>query len=157
MRHKHSRQSDPNEFMTHIGDTFHILREGRLNPDGTISLRESGRENIKDKINSYKSQTDMALIIAKLQAGDSSVLNTKPPMYADFTQFPKTYAEAYELVTRSEKAFESLPVDVKQSFDNDRGKWFATIGSPEWLEKMGFVSDQPTSVQPTTVEGDVGK
>lgn len=152
MRHKHSRQSDPNEFTTHIGDHYHILREGRLNADGTISLRESGREDIKAKINSHKAETDMALIIAKLQAGDTSVLNPKPPMYADFTQFPQTYAEAYELVQRSEKAFEGLPVDVKQSFDNDRGKWFASIGTSEWFEKMGFVNVEPSASESEVTE-----
>lgn len=152
MRHKHSRQSDPNEFTTHIGDHYHILREGRLNSDGTISLREYGREDIKAKINSHKAETDMALIIAKLQSGDTSVLNPKTPMFADFTQFPQTYAEAYELVQRSEKAFESLPVDVKQSFDNDRGKWFASIGTSEWLQKMGFVNVEPSSPESEVTE-----
>lgn len=152
MRHKFSRQSDPNEFTTHIGDHFHVLREGRLNSDGTISLRESGREDIKAKINSHKAETDMALIISKLQAGDTSVLNPKPPMYADFTQFPQTYAEAYELVQRSEKAFEGLPVDVKQSFDNDRGKWFASIGTSEWFEKMGFVNVEPSASESEVIE-----
>lgn len=147
MRHKHSHQSDPNTFKTSHGSKEHIIRGSRVNPDGTITLYESSRENIKDKINSHLAETDMSIIIARLKNGDTSVLSANRPIYADFTQFPKTYAEAFDLVQRSESAFENLPVNIKQSFDNNVALWFSSIGSPEWIDKMGFnpSSDAPSS------------
>lgn len=138
MRNKHSHQSDPNTFKTSHGNKEHIIRGSRINPDGTITLYESSRENIKDKINSHLAETDMSIIIARLKNGDTSVLSANRPIYADFTQFPKTYAEAFDLVQRSESAFENLPVNIKKSFDNNVAFWFSSIGSPEWIEKMGF-------------------
>lgn len=152
MRHKHSRVLDPNEFKTHSGNKFHVSYSSKLNNDGTVSLHESGREDIQASINSHLAETDMAVIISKLQFGDTSVLTSKKPMYGDFTNFPKTFAEAFDLVSRSEKAFEALSPDVKQQFDNDVAKWFSTIGSPEWLDVMGLT---PPVVEPTSNESEV--
>lgn len=155
LRHKHSCQSDPNVFTTCAGDTFHVIKEGRMQSDGTIKLIVTGRENIQDKINSFASTCDMALIIQRLQMGDTSVLNPRKPLYGDFTQFPQTYAECLDLVQRSEEVFENLSVEVKQSFDNDINKWFASIGSPSWLEAMGMSpAASPAAPDPDTNRGE---
>lgn len=156
MRHKHSRVPDPNEFKTHPGNSHHIEYSSKFNPDGTITLVESGRTDIQAEINSHLGETDMAVIVHKLQFGDTSVLTSKRPMYGDFTKFPSSFAEVFDLVQRSEQAFESLPVDVKKTFDNSRAKWFSSIGSPEWLKAMGLspASDVP-SVVPNSNESEV--
>lgn len=155
MRNKHARVSDPNSFSTHPGEKFHVVYDSFFNQDGTIRLKPSGKKDIKAEINSHVAETDMAVIVQKLMMGDSSVFSTKKPLYGDFTQFPSTYAEAFELVNRSEKAFESLAPDVKQKFDNDRAKWFSSIGSPEWFEIMGITP--PESLAPPVVSPDVVK
>lgn len=148
VRNKHTRQSDPNEFRTKHGDRYHVLYGSKVNPDKTITLYEVSREDIKAKINSHAVETDMALILNRLKAGDTSVLTSKKPIYADFTQFPKTYAEAFDLVKRSTDAFDSLPTDVKLHFDNDVSEWFGSIGSPAWLSAMGLDSNTESSVEP---------
>lgn len=145
LRNKHAAVSDPNKFNTNSGDKFHVLREGRLQPDGTIRLVETGRENIQEKINSFAPGCDMSLIISRLRMGDSSVLTMKSPVYGDFTQFPTSYAECLDLVHRSEDAFKNLPIDVRQSFDNDINKWFATIGTEEWIRHMGLSNNSPAA------------
>lgn len=139
MRNKFSRVSDPNEFRTHSGDKFHRSYDSIFQSDGTIRLKEAGKSDIQAEINSHLMETDMAVIISKLQMGDTSGLTSKKPMYGDFTNLPKSYAEAYDMVTRSEKVFESLSPDIKQRFDNDRAQWFSTIGTPEWIDKMALV------------------
>lgn len=143
MRHKHSRVSDPNTFFSSPGEHFKQIFSSRLNPDGTVSLSSSGRVNVQAEIDSHLAETDMALIVAKLQRGDISVLNSKQAMYGDFTTLPTTFSEAYDLVLRSESAFEALPVEVKSKFDNSRAKWFSTIGTPLWYERMGMKPPAP--------------
>lgn len=155
MRNKHSHVSDPNFFSSHPGNTHRVIFSPRFDSDGTINLVESGRVDIKAEINSHAAETDMAVIIDKLQRGDTSVLTSKKAMYGDFTKFPSTFAEAYDLVNRSESAFESLPVDIKQQFDNDRAKWFASIGTPEWYEIMGIFGPGLAPVEPALSEKEV--
>lgn len=146
MRNKHSKVSDPDSFVTSSGSKFHTLFAPRFRDDGTIELRPNGRKDIKAEINSHAAECDMSIILAKLRAGDASVLNSKKPMFGDFTVFPKTYVEILDLVNRSEDAFNSLPLDVRSKFDNDVNKWFAKVGSPEWLTLMGL--DATESLNP---------
>lgn len=147
MRHKHSRVPDDfSAFKSPVGDLFHDVLSPSFRPDGTIQLSVSDRIDIKKEINSHRDETDMAFILSRLMAGDDSVLNPRPPMYGDFTQFPKSYVEMLNMVLDGERYFDSLPLDVRKDFDNDRGKWFASIGRPEWFEKMGFVSPETKPV-----------
>lgn len=154
MRHENARVSDPNSFVSHSGEKFRVLYDSFRNEDGTISLKAASKKDIKAEINSHAAETDMAVIVQKLMMGDSSVLSVKKPLFGDFTQFPTTYAEAFDLVNRSEKAFESLSPDIKQKFDNDCAKWFSSIGSQEWLDIMGI---SPESPAPPDVSPDVAK
>lgn len=127
--------SDPNEFVTCPGSEEHVIFSPKVKSDGTFSLVETGRESIKDKINSFREQTDIAYIIKRIQMGDTSVLRSDGA-YGDFTHMPKTFAEALQLQIDGEKRFMQLPLDVRNQFDNDFRKWFASAGSDEWMSKM---------------------
>lgn len=139
MRNKFCRVCDPNTFCTCSGSPEKVDYARKVNSDGTISLRECRRLNIQNEINSHREECDMAVILHKLRYGDTSVLTHKKPIYADFTQFPQSYAECLDLVHRSEDAFNSLDPAIKQKFDNSKEKWFASIGSDFWMKEMGFV------------------
>lgn len=153
MRNKFSRVPDPASFKSCVGDLFQPVYSPSFAPDGSISLKETDRVDIKKEINSYVPYTDMHYIISRLLAGDDSVLSSKQPMYGDFTQFPRSYAEMLELVQRGEDAFNSLPLDVRMKFDNDRYKWFASIGSDTWFEAMGISTSVSADVSDETSSG----
>lgn len=156
MRNKHSRVPDPASFISWPGDLFQPVYSPSFAPDGSISLKETDRIDIKKEINSHAPYTDMRYIISRLLVGDDSVLSSKVPMYGDFTQFPRSYAEMLELVQRGEDAFNALPLDVRLKFDNDRYKWFASIGSDSWLEAMGVsVSASADVSRETSAAADV--
>lgn len=141
MRNKHSRVPDDfTSFKSPPGDLFQDVLTPSFRADGTIELKVSDRIDIKKEINSHKDETDMSFILSRLMAGDDSVLNPRPPMYGDFTQFPTSYVEMLNMVLDGERYFDSLPLETRKKFDNDRGEWFASIGRPEWLDNMGFVS-----------------
>lgn len=151
MRHKHSRVPDDfSVFKSPVGDLFHDILSPSFRPDGTFELKVTDRVDIKQEINSHRDETDMAFILSRLMVGDDSVLNPRPPMYGDFTQLPTSYAEMLNMVLDGERYFDSLPLEIRNQFDNDRSKWFATIGSDTWLDAMGFerrpaVSDPPVA------------
>ena len=144
MRNPNARVPTASDFNTCSGELFKPVLSGKLMPDGTIKLTEVDEIDIKAEINSHASTCDMAYILSRLKLGDVSVLNGNQGVYGDFTVFPKTYAEMLQLVQSGEDAFASLPLDVRASFDNDINKWFATIGTEEWSDKMKIPKPDPT-------------
>lgn len=160
MRHKHARVPDDfTSFKSPVGDLFHDVLTPSFRSDGTIELKVSDRVDIKKEINSHRDETDMAFILSRLMAGDDSVLNPNPPLYGDFTQFPKSYVEMLNMVLDGERFFDSLPLETRKKFDNDRGKWFASIGQVDWLDNMGYVPretvDQPSVVPDVRLDKEV--
>lgn len=145
MRNKNAKVSDPNKFISNPGDQDHILYSSKVMPDGTIHLTECGKENIQEIINSHRDTCDMNFILHQLNLGNTSVLNVREGFYADLTGAPKTMAEALQIMIEGEQAFNQLPVEVKQKFDNNYMQWLINVGNEDWLGKM-------SSVLPTTEE-----
>ena len=139
MRNEKACVSNPNDFVSNPGDRYHIIYSPIINPDGTITLIESGKDDIQEMIQAQKDQTDMSYILSQMAIGNTSVLTDKTPMYGDFTIMPKTYAEALQLVIDREADFMKLPLDVRNKFNNDFRQWFAQSGSDEWFDKMSSV------------------
>lgn len=146
MRNKYARVPDPAEFKSPEGDLFQIVYSSYYKPDGSIGLKEADRIDIKKEINSHREETDMSFILSRLMAGDDSVLNPRPPLFGDFTQFPTSYTEMLNMVIDGERYFDSLSPDIRKKFDNDRAKWFAQMGSDFWMESMGFVQDVSSEI-----------
>lgn len=158
MRNKFARVPDDfTSFKSPVGDLFHEVLSPSFRSDGIIELKVSDRIDIKKEINSYRDETDMSYILSRLMVGDDSVLNPRPPMYGDFTDLPSSYAEMLNMVIDGERYFNSLPLETRNKFDNDRGKWFASIGSETWLDKMGLVSREtlPTEKPVPVVKPDI--
>lgn len=151
MRNEFAKVSDPNSFSTNPGERYHILYSPKIRQDGTIALVECGKEDIQEMIDSFRDSTDMNYIVNRLMAGDDSVLNQKVPMYGDFTEMPKSYAEALQMVIDAKENFYKLPLDVRSQFDNDYMQWFATAGSDPWLEKMSPVLPDSSPIESEVV------
>lgn len=130
------------------GNPLHKVFSPELMEDGTIRLVQSGVENTDDIIQSYYESTTLESILSRFAAGDTSALNRYEPIYADLTQQPKTLAEALQTVINSRNAFDVLPVQVKQQFDNDYNKWLATAGTEKWYEVMKPVLGQNAAAAP---------
>lgn len=125
-----------NSFVSDPGDPIEIQYSPKVNKDGSFELVETGKINTDDMIQSYKESTDIRVILSRCAQGDFSALNVKKPMYGNFLDMPKTYAEALQLRIDSENLFYSLPVDVRQKFDNDADKFFASSGTQEWYDNI---------------------
>lgn len=126
-------------FFTNPGSPLHVLYAPKVNADGSVDLVESGVENTHDYIQSFERSTDLSVILARVGAGETQLLMQRPGSFGDFTQLPSTYAEALQLQIDSNNLFKSLPVDVKNKFDNDPSKFFAQSGTKEWYEKIESV------------------
>lgn len=121
-------QYDKNKrFISNAGCKEHILYSSRFNEDGQLELFEVGKQNIPEMINSHAESVDINKIIERFHEGDVSVLNRRPMMFGDFTELPKTYADVLNLARAGEEYFDSLPLDVKQKFNNNFAEWLSTI------------------------------
>lgn len=139
MRNKFAKVSDPNTFFTSPGETEHIEYSPKVLPNGIIELQPSGKTDINAFIEAQRESTDISYIIAQINAGNLDVLNQAKPLFGDFTEMPKTYAEALQLRIDAEKSFYSLPVEVRNKFDNDFNQYFASAGTEEWFSKVAPV------------------
>lgn len=132
------------EYFTDPGSPIKVKYAPKVLPDGTIELVEDGIENLQDYINSFRDSSEISAVVARfINTGDPTVFDVKKGVYGDFTQFPKTYAEALQLKIDADRMYDNLPVYVKEQFDNDRNKFFALSGSDEWYEKLGSLIPQP--------------
>lgn len=154
MLNRFNRIPDPKEYFSDPGDRYRIVYHRIINADGVYEIVEKERINVSELVNSYKESTDISYILAKLKAGDTSMLNSNPGVYMDTTKFPKTYAEALQLVINSREAYDTLSQDVKNKFGNDFNKWFSTTGSAEWMENM-YGMDKTTLEKDTISTGRV--
>lgn len=149
MRNKAARVSVPDEFVTCSGSRDRVLYSSKVLPTGEISLRESGKEDIQEYINSFRESTDMNFILHQLSLGNTAVLNSQQMLFGDFTETPSSLADAQQMLIDGENAFYKLPLDVRQQFNNDFRNWLFTSGSSEWVQKMSSIVSASTSVVDT--------
>lgn len=107
-----------------------------VNRDGTITLVVDGHVNTDEEIQSYAESVDIDVIISRYMNGDIEALNKHIGTYGDFTQMPKTYAEVLQMQIDARNTFDSLPIEIKQKFNNDPNEFFAQSGQEEWYKKL---------------------
>lgn len=136
MRNKNARIPDFNKIVTDPGDRYHVLYKPIMKKDGIVELKESGKEDLWEIHNSQRESTDMAFILAQLKMGNTSYLRTDDPMFGDFTEMPKSLAEAQQRIIDAQYAFDRLDPDIKMKFDNNVNLFISSMGSDVWFEKM---------------------
>lgn len=84
----------------------------------------------------FKDQCDVNKIMARYnKTGIISHVNRAQAKYGDFTMLGD-FVENADKVVRAQQAFDQLPSELRKEFDNDYTKFFASIGKPEYRDKM---------------------
>ncbi len=127
------------------GNPIKQLYTGAYNEHGQIELKEDGTENIYDFIQSFAESTDIHSILRRFENGEVDVLEKVQGFYGDVTDMPKTYAEALQRISDSEKVFMSLPVEVRAKFGHSFSEFLAATNDADFLERLGVqVADSGT-------------
>ena len=92
-----------------------------------IVLTKSGSVDVQDRINSFAPYTDIRYMLNQLKVGDTSVLSSRPPLFGDFSSMPAHPVDALNLISDVERRFDSLPDDVKASYNNDWRVYFTRL------------------------------
>lgn len=122
----------------------------RFDDDGHMELVEAGTEDLYGFIQSYKDSCDINVILERFAEGDVHALNRRQAMYADFTQFPSTYAEALNSIAAAEDFFNGLPVETRAQFGHSFNQFLAAMDKPDFPNRMGWRSADPKDEQQPT-------
>lgn len=127
------------QFVTCPGSPLKEEFHGQIQSDGRIKLVSDGFRNIQDYISSFEAEADIHNIIERVNCGELDLLTRAQGSYIDTIGMPKTYAEVLNLVNDGMRVFDSLPVEVREKFNNDFNTWFAQMDDDGFYEKSGFI------------------
>ena len=143
------------KFVTPSGSPIVQNYEGKVQDDGSILLVPTDKDDWYGYIQSFADSVDIKTILRRSALGDTSALNKVQGFYGDVTGMPKNNAELLQAVIDGQKNFEKLPIEIRQKFDNDFNKFFVTMDTPEWFEKMKMSVKTEKQIDQHTFEEEV--
>lgn len=108
--------------------------------DGELKVEVVGKENLQAEIDSYADSCNIDLLVQRCVNGEPDILNQRQGFYGDFTEYPKTYAEMVEMMVNAKSYFDSLPLEIRNKFNNDVNVFISEMDQKDWFEKAGFVA-----------------
>lgn len=97
-------------------------------PDtGERFLKETGKVNLYEQIQSYKESVDIHNILERFARGDVDVVNQRQGVFMDVTEMPKTFAEMYQRVADAEALFMQLPVEERAKFNHNPVEYLSAL------------------------------
>lgn len=142
------------KFFSCPGDQFRPVYTPEIKSDGQIELVQTGVEDLQQYIDSFKDSCDISVMVQRFLAGDETALRNGNPVFMDLLGAPKTLAEAYALNFRAQHAFENLPADVREKFENNFYNFLSDAGSPEWFEALKIKTGSDTIDKEVSVDAE---
>lgn len=143
MKFRNQFTADSNVFVSNPGSKI-VADYGLItSDDGVTSVGVIGEKNLDAIIQSNKDSGNVALLVAKYNAGDDEALNQVKGVYGDFRNMPTTYAEMVSRLNECRAVFEALPVDIKEQFDNNPDVFWSEYGTERFNNIVAGGSEQP--------------
>ena len=134
-------------------DTFEIQVDDKT---GKKELVKVGKTNVYKKIQANLEETQIYNILDKFNAGNPEIverLQRIDGVFGDFTNAPKSLAEAQQKIIDAHNEFLKLPSDVRKEFNNSTTEFLAGLENgkiEEVLKKFGHKETPPTVATTTT-------
>lgn len=125
-------------FTSNVGNREKDIYTPKYDENGVMYLEKTGKENLYDFIQSHKDSVDIHVLLQKYAEGDISVMSRVQGVYGDFTEMPKTYAEALNAMISAENYFNSLPVEVRANFGHSFQQFLVSMDKPGFVDKMSL-------------------
>lgn len=148
---KFNTQFDPHDRVyLEPGSPVKQLYAPHYDDQGRWYLEEAGTEDLYGYIQSHAMSVDINVLLKQYQLGDINALQRVQGTYGDFTQAPKTFAEALNVMIAAEQYFMSLPVEARAQFNHNFSEFIAAMDSPDWMTKAGITppDPEPTNIDP---------
>lgn len=154
MKFRNQFTADSNVFVSNPGSKI-VAEYGLVTSDeGVTSVGVVGEKNLDAIIQSNKDTGNVALLVAKYNAGDTEALNNVRGVYGDFRNMPTNYAEMVSRLNECRALFEALPVDIKEQFDNNPDVFWSEYGSERFNNIFAGSVGQPTVNEPGNLVSD---
>lgn len=116
--------------------------------DGCLALECTGYKDTDLEISSYREQTDMAYLISRINAGDTSILPDPNALYADVTNLPNTPIGMVNFLDGLRRQFDSLPAETRELFDNSFSRFVAGVPT-NVTDESDSAKDKPVTPSPS--------
>lgn len=101
--------------------------------DNCEEIVETGKSNLYEYIQSHADSVDITKILERCALiEDYSMLNRMPSQFMDVTEMPKTLAEAYAQVQDAKNFFDRMPVNIKETYNNNFVEFMSDLGSTKF-------------------------
>lgn len=137
-----SRTTERPRFYSDPGSRERNDYQIKIDKKGHKVLEKTGSHDIYQDIQSYAEEVKIENILARAAAGDVAALNQRTGFYADITDTPKNLAEAQNNILKLSNYFDSLPAEIRAKFDNSKERFVHLYGSEEFLDLMGFKTEE---------------
>ncbi len=151
MKFRNQFTNDSNVFISNPGSKI-VADYGLItSDDGVTTVGVVGEKNLDAIIQSNKDAGNVALLVAKYNAGDPEALNRVKGVYGDFRNMPTTYAEMVSRLNECRALFEALPVDIKEQFDNNPDVFWSEYGTERFNNIITGGVEQPVNNEPDNI------
>lgn len=143
------------ETFTCAGDKYKISAKLSVDPVNGKKVAEPGEKiDLDAYIQASKASCDITTIIAKLKAGDESVINVRQGFYGDTTILPKDINDINaieKMNNQARESFDKLPDEIKDLFDNDPSNFFsAVLNQSAESVIQSYVNSKVEAIKPET-------
>lgn len=143
------------------GNEIKKIYEMRMTKNGHKYIKETGQINMREKIQEHRDECDAKTIVKRARMGDANAIariQNARTNYGDTTLIPHNLMEAQQMIIDGKKAFEKLPKEIRQQFNNDPMQFLADEKkvaqvTEKYLIEKGIIAKEPEA-KPITTEGD---
>lgn len=107
------------------------------NVKGKEKLVKIGEKPLAEAIKAASDGISIADKLARWRHGDESALGTPGGSYGDFSQLPKTLAEAQQFAINAQNVFETLPLEVRSAYGHNLGDFLDAVEKGDYQKRFG--------------------
>lgn len=130
------------------GDRYKSQLQLRILPNGKHDFIEVSKDDMYMQIQSHANSVDIHWILDHFSnnpIGLSERLQKTSGQYLDLVDIPKNFHEMLQLVHDSSEFFYSLPVEIREKFNNSVDQFISSLGTSETIEILKSVSSETKS------------
>lgn len=145
MKFKTQFNNDSSKYVSDSGSPYLDQYEYDVDKKGVQSLVKIDKQkDVHSEIQADYASTDINLLMKRFALGDSSAIDVTKGFYVDVTKMPQNLAELFDRNTECLQFFDSLPVEVKEMFDNSYTQFFTELNddSKSFNDKISKYNDQ---------------
>lgn len=124
------------------GSPIRTIFGSKLDQRKNIVIEKKGEENLYAYINSFADSVDINVLLARFANGDKEALLQRAGAYIDISAMPTNINEFLEYSRNATALFDTLPIEVKQKFNNNVVEFISSVGDEDWKQIMDTSKDQ---------------